>query len=192
MISRRIFFFSSAAILISSGSAFAATAKTKTRAKRPSKRKRAVREEPNLDPVATVTGVYQRAMKDKDGRVVTLSFAKGDRARIFSKELVAAWETSEAGRKSPEDVGPIDFDPVTNSQGLHVKSFKLVPEKLDEVSAAIAVTIEAEQEWSSPADKIIRYDFVREDAKWRIDDIRGSSAGKPWSIKELLTRPPKR
>ena len=192
MISRRVLFLSTAAILVSSSFAFAAPAKTKTRARRGSKRKRVVREEPNLDPVAMVTGVYQRAMRDKDGRVVTLSFAKGDRSRIFSKELVAAWEASDSRRKGEEDVGPIDFDPVTNSQGLQVKSFKLDTEKLDEESALIAVTIEANETRAVPADKTIRYAFLREDSRWRIDDIRGSSAGKPWSIKELLTRPPKK
>jgi hypothetical protein len=39
------------------------------------------------------------------------------------------------------DVGPVDFDPVTNSQEPDVKSFKVVAEKLEPDKAVIAVTI---------------------------------------------------
>jgi hypothetical protein len=32
----------------------------------------------------------------------------------------------------------------------------------------------------------IRYDFVRDGAQWKIDDIRGAEDSKPWSIREML------
>ncbi|MET3907240.1 hypothetical protein ABID59_001571 [Bradyrhizobium sp. S3.3.6] len=30
----------------------------------------------------------------------------------------------------------------------------------------------------------MRYDFVREAASWKIDDIKGSSDGEAWSIRK--------
>ena len=48
----------------------------------------------------------------------------------------------EADAHTPKgDVGPIDFDPVTNSQDPDVKSFKVAAEKLEADKAVIAVTI---------------------------------------------------
>jgi len=32
----------------------------------------------------------------------------------------------------------------------------------------------------------VRFDFVRDQAQWKIDDIRGASDGQPWSIREML------
>ena len=37
-----------------------------------------------------------------------------------------------------------------------------------------------------PADQTMRYDFVREAGQWKIDDIRGSADGKPWTVCGML------
>ena len=82
----------------------------------------------------------------------------------------------------------MDFDPVTNSQDPDVKSFKVVAEKQEADKATIAVTIESHQREAraNPADKTIRYDFVREAGQWKIDDIKGAVDGSPWSVRALL------
>jgi hypothetical protein len=51
------------------------------------------------------------------------------RAKHLSKSLVALWASADA-RTRKRDVGPIDFDPVTNSQDPDVKSFKVVAERM--------------------------------------------------------------
>ena len=86
------------------------------------------------------------------------------------------------------DGGPIDFDPVTNSQDPDVKSFKVVAEKQEADKATVAVTIESHQREAraKPADKTIRYDFVHEAGQWKIDDIKGAVDGSPWSVRALL------
>jgi hypothetical protein len=33
----------------------------------------------------------------------------------------------------------------------------------------------------------VRYDFVRDNGDWKIDDITGASDGEPWSIRDMLT-----
>jgi hypothetical protein len=86
------------------------------------------------------------------------------------------------------DVGPVDFDPVTNSQEPDVKSFKVDTEKSEADKATIAVIITGRN--TPPrkaADQTVRYEFVRDGAAWKIDDINGASDGAPWSIRGLLS-----
>jgi hypothetical protein len=85
------------------------------------------------------------------------------------------------------DVGPVDFDPVTNSQEPDVKSFTVSAEKQDADKAAIAVVITGRNAPArKPADRTIRYEFVRDATEWKIDDIKGASDGEPWSIRDML------
>ena len=60
-------------------------------------------------------------------------------------------------------------------------------EKLDAGKAIIAVTITGRN--TPPrkgADQVVRYEFVREADKWKIDDIKGAGDGEPWSIRAML------
>ena len=101
---------------------------------------RVPRRPPN-DPVAILNAIYTRAAKGKgDGGGAFVIDNNAAKAKYLSKSLVALWAQADA--HTPKgDVGPIDFDPVTNSQEPDVKSFKVVAEKLDADKAVIAVTI---------------------------------------------------
>src|SRR5215470_1184213 len=128
------------------------------------------------DPVAIITAIYTRAAKGKgDGGGGFVVENKQAKARYLSKSLIGLWAKADA--HTPKgDVGPIDFDPVTNSQDPDVKSFKVDAEKLEADKALIAVTITGHG--ATPrkaADQIVRYGFVRDGDKWKIDDIKGSS-----------------
>jgi hypothetical protein len=137
------------------------------------------------DPVAIVTAIYTRAAKGKgDGGGFVIE-SKAAKAKYLSKSLIALWAKADA--HTPKgDVGPVDFDPVTNSQDPDVKSFKVDAEKLEAGRAAIAVTITGSQPRTKPADQIVHYDFVRDGARWKIDDIKGAADGAPWSIRGML------
>ena len=93
------------------------------------------------DPVAILTAIYTRAAKGKgDGGGAFVIENKAAKAKYLSNALIALWAKADA--HTPKgDVGPVDFDPVTNSQEPDVKSFKVVTEKLEADKAAIAVTI---------------------------------------------------
>jgi hypothetical protein len=140
------------------------------------------------DPVAIVNAIYTRAAKGKGnggGGFVTEN--KAAKAKYLSRALIALWAKADA--HTPKgDVGPVDFDPVTNSQDPDVKSFKTVAEKLEADQAVIAVTLAGRREpRAKPADNTIRYIFVRDDGQWKIDDISGAGDGEPWSIRDMLT-----
>jgi hypothetical protein len=140
------------------------------------------------DPVAIITAIYARAAKGKgDGGGGFVIENKAAKAKYLSKALIALWAKADA--HTPKgDVGPVDFDPVTNSQDPDVKSFKVGAEKLDANQASIAVTLDGHRgKREKPADAMIHYDFVREPTGWKIDDIKGSGDGEAWSIRAMLT-----
>ena len=142
---------------------------------------------PANDPVAIVTAIYARAAKgkgDSGGGFVTEN--KAAKAKYLSKSLISLWAQADA--HTPKgDVGPVDFDPVTNSQEPDVKSFKVVAEKLEGDTAVIAVTIVGRgAPRAQSVDNTIRYNFVRETGQWKIDDISGASDGEAWSIRGML------
>jgi hypothetical protein len=139
------------------------------------------------DPVAILTAIYARAAKGKgNGGGAFIIENDAAKAKYLSKSLVALWARADA--HTPKgDIGPIDFDPVTNSQDPEVKSFKVVAEKLEADKAVIAVTITGRTARAKPSDEIVRYNFVRDDGKWKIDDISGTGDGEAWSIRGLLS-----
>jgi hypothetical protein len=139
------------------------------------------------DPVAIVTAIYTLAAKGKgDGGGAFVIENKAAKAKYLSKSLVALWAKADA--HTPKgDVGPVDFDPVTNSQEPDVKSFKVVATSRKAEKAVIAVTITGRNAPPrKPADQTVRYDFVRDAGDWKIDDIKGASDGEPWSIRGML------
>jgi hypothetical protein len=141
------------------------------------------------DPAGILTAIYTRVARGKgDGGGTFVIQTKASRTKYLSNALVALWAKADA-RTRKGDGGPVDFDPVTNSQDPDVKSFKVVAEKQGADKATIAVTIESHQRDSraNQADKTIRYDFVREAGQWKIDDIKGAVDGGPWSVRALLT-----
>ena len=140
------------------------------------------------DPLAIVNAIYARAAKGKgDGGGAFVIENKAAKARYLSKSLVDLWAKADA--HTPKgDVGPVDFDPVTNSQEPDVKSFKPVAEKLEPDKAVIAVTLTGRAaKPPKPADRTVRFDFVRDAGLWKIDDIRSASDGDPWSIRAMLS-----
>jgi hypothetical protein len=139
------------------------------------------------DPLAIINAIYARAAKGRgDGGGAFIIENKEAKAKYLSKSLAELWAKADA-HTSKGDVGPVDFDPVTNSQEPNVKSFKAVAEKLEADDAKIAVTIAGRgAPRPKSVDNIIRYNFVRDDGRWKIDDISGASDGEVWSIRAML------
>jgi Protein of unknown function (DUF3828) len=139
------------------------------------------------DPLAIINAIYARAAKGKgDGGGGFIIENKAAKAKYLSKALVALWAKADA--HTPKgDVGPVDFDPVTNSQEPDVKSFTVTAEQREADKAVIAVTIAGRgAPRAKPADNTIRYNFVHDGGQWKIDDISGASDGEAWSIRAML------
>jgi hypothetical protein len=139
------------------------------------------------DPVAFVTAIYTRAAKGKgDGGGGFVYENKAAKAQYLSKSLIELW--AKADKHTPKgNVGPVDFDPVTNSQEPDVASFKVAAEKMEADRATIAATFTSRHtKRKSANDFVVRYDLVRDGATWKIDDIKGTDDGEPWSIRAML------
>jgi hypothetical protein len=148
----------------------------------------ALADPPPDDPVAIINSIYARAAQGKgDGGGAFIIENRTAKAKYLSKSLIAQWAKADA--YTPKgDVGPVDFDPVTNSQEPDVKSFAVSPERSDAATAVIAVTVTGhDAPRANAADAVIRYNFVRDGGHWKIDDISGADDGKPWSLRGMLS-----
>jgi hypothetical protein len=135
-------------------------------------------------PVAVVNSIY----KGGDSRRMAFGLESAERKQYFSKSIVALWDIAEA-KTNPngDEIGAIDFDLSTNTQGADVKSYSIVSNKIDGKSATVVVKLVLDN-WirNSPDDLIIRYVFVLEVGSWMIDDMGSNIDGKPWTLRELL------
>lgn len=130
------------------------------------------------DPVAIITAIYQAAVKGNGPSWID----KGERSQYLSKSLVALWAKTD--KKGAADHGAlIDFDLVADTNGLTLTGFSLSAEKLDAKIATIAATLVYKEGDPRPEPSIVRYDLVRENGQWKIDEIRTSK----WSVRDMLT-----
>jgi hypothetical protein len=142
-------------------------------------------EEPNAQ--AHLTAIYKKIASGKgDQGGQTYWVEPKDRAKWFSAALVKLWAAAEARAKSRGDeMGPIDFDPFTNSQDPRVKSFQI--EKLDAVAPVTKLRVTLAGDYEAGAGVLV-FDLVQEKG-WKIDDIQGATGGDRWSLKEILAMP---
>ena len=126
-----------------------------------------------------ITAVYRRTL---NGHEPNWS-EKADRPRDLSKSLIALWAKTDP-KLVKGDEGPVDFSVIADTNGLTLKAFSLKPEKQDDRTATIAATLIYKEGNPRPEPSIVRYDLVREDGEWKIDEIRG----KNWSVRNMLTQ----
>ena len=148
-------------------------------------------------PSDPITAIYRKAAagKGEDGGTFFFIDSKA-RARWLSKSLAALWNAED--EKTPKgDQTPPGFDPVSNSQDPKVLNVKVALEQSDGKTATVAASFDSwsrgltreEQERNAPdpRDRVtVRYDMVLENGRWMIDDIRGTTDGKQWSIRAII------
>jgi Protein of unknown function (DUF3828) len=188
MITRRALVLTSLTTALAGTSLRRANAAQGTKSSAPAKNSQPAKapQGPAEDPVAILNGIYARAAKGKGtGGAEFVMENDAAKAKYFSKSLIDLWARADANTPK-EDVPPIDFDLVTNSQEPDVKSFTIATEKLEGDQATIAVTISGRMPRAKPSDNTLRYTYVREDGRWRIDDISGTIDGEAWSLRDIL------
>jgi len=122
------------------------------------------------DPARFVASIYA------DGREATVWAQWLDGARRgewFSPRLTALWAQCEGrARKIGDELGALDFDVATNSQGMEVKSFTVTTLSRDASHASVVAKLTPDN-WVRKSDREneIRYDLVWERGRWAIDDV---------------------
>jgi hypothetical protein len=111
-------------------------------------------------------------------------------AATLSKALKTLWDKADAAAKTRHDeIGPIDWDVTTNSQGMTVKSFTLQTAKKNATRTTVVATLVPDN-WvrASPDENIIVYFLIFEGGRWKIDDIGAASGLRRGSLKTLLMK----
>ena len=141
------------------------------------------------DPSRIVASIYDGSLMTH-GAVGALWLDSRDRQATLSKALKTLWDKADAAAKTRHDeIGPIDWDVTTNSQGMTVKSFALQIEKKNATRATVVATLVPDN-WvrASPDENIIVYSLIFEGGRWKIDDIGAASGLRRDSLKTLLMK----
>jgi hypothetical protein len=137
------------------------------------------------EPVEIVTEIY-RVAAGPNGKYEGQSAIENKQVRkqYFSKSLVAAL----VAMKKREKDGPIlDFDPITNSQDPSVKNLSITQESKTDTKAVVVAKFFSFDE-KEPS--IVRYDFIKDGADWKIDEITGQRGGdktQAWSLRKVIS-----
>jgi hypothetical protein len=139
------------------------------------------------DPDRFVASIYANG---REG-VVWAQWLDGARRREwFSHALTRLWANCDArARETKDELGTVDFDIATNSQGMEVKSFTVKTLSQDASHASVAARL-APNNWvrKSEREDEIHYDLVWEHGRWKIGDIYSVIEPNTWSLRGILTR----
>jgi hypothetical protein len=139
------------------------------------------------DPDKFVSSVYANG---REGAVWAQWLDGARRREWFSHALTTLWANCDArARETKDELGAVDFDIATNSQGMEVKSFTVKTLSQDASRASVVARF-APNNWvrKSERENEIRYDLVRERGSWKIDDIHSVIEPNTWSLRGILTR----
>jgi len=136
------------------------------------------------DPAAIVKSIY--AKRDPYGAAASLEMRAKHR-RALSKSLAALWKRSDDS--TPKEDEPVPgFDIASNSNAREVSHAEVKVERQDAKRATVAARLfDKIPMIEHPASNdIVRYDFIRENGRWVIDDVRSTIDAEEWSLKGLL------
>ena len=128
--------------------------------------------------MAVIDTIYALAVQDKGPSWIY----PGEREEYLSKSLVDLWARTDAARPEDDELGAIDFDIVTDTNGMTLGSYNAVTEREDANTAAIAVTLNYSDAAPDQESGLVHYDFVHEDGIWKIDNIHSSN----WDLRQML------
>ena len=129
------------------------------------------------EPAAIVKSIY--AKRDPYGGATSLQMRAPHRR--------ALWKRSDDATPAGDEPVP-GFDIASNSNDREVARAEVTVERRDGKRATVAAKLFNKGPGIKvPAsDDIVRYDLVRENGRWAIDDVRSTIDGKAWSLKALL------
>jgi hypothetical protein len=135
------------------------------------------------EPAAIVASIY--AKRDPYGAAESVAMRAKHR-RALSKSLAALWKRSDDSTPAEDEPVP-GFDIAANSNAREVSRAEMKVERQDATRATVAAKLFSKNFVNKhPSDDIVRYDFIRENGRWAIDNIRSTIDGKEWTMKGLL------
>ncbi len=138
------------------------------------------------DPADPRAPVAARYAIEKTGQAPLATPAR--RAAALTRGLAAMWDRAEAGARRGGGVA-IDFDVVSNSQGAAVKSYALAVSARAANRATVVATIDP-GDWgrASARENVITFSLLRQNGRWRVDNVSGVAEPHAWSLRDLLVQ----
>lgn len=139
-------------------------------------------------PEAFLTAIYTRIVAG-DGTTGGAPFTdRAGRSRIFAADLVKIWNKADDDAEKSGEIGPIEFDPFTDSQDPLVRRFTLrgVETALDRAKLAVALFPDRKAEAGRKPRTVLEFTLVREAGGWRIADIARKGGEMPWTLAEIF------
>ena len=135
-------------------------------------------------PDAFVRDLYAAHMPSIDGKGAGVLADDKLRSRFFATDLAAAIKKDFDDSAKADEVGAIDFDPITDSQDPQVKDLKF-----DVVSAAgDKAQVKASFDRGEPKRAEIFYDLVKQAGQWHVANVSTKgTAEEAWSLRDLLS-----
>jgi hypothetical protein len=136
-------------------------------------------------PAAIVTALYEAT---KNNAVSAAFGLDPEDRKLMSKSLAALWAQSDAhDRDVGNEIGAVDFDVVSMSQDPNIGAYVIRTERQDARRATVVATFTiGPQNVRTGQKETVYFDFVREDGAWKIDEIRASIKGVPWSLRATI------
>jgi hypothetical protein len=137
------------------------------------------------EPEAIVRWLYDVTMKTQNQAVPSPFDRNNKKRQLLTQSLDTLWKRADK-KVNPkgDELGAMEFDVVSNSQDPNIKSYILKTESRNEQRATIAATFTiGDNHTHSGQQDTVRYDFLRENGRWKIDNVRLTIEGKPWEMR---------
>jgi hypothetical protein len=128
--------------------------------------------------MAVIDSIYALALEDRGPAWKIFE----DRAEYLSRSLIDLWTRANAAQPEDDELGPVDADIVTDTNGMLLGAYRAIVEHADARSSTIAVTLVYADAAPDQQNGFVRYDFIAEDGAWKIDDIRSAR----WDLRRML------
>lgn len=134
-------------------------------------------------PDAFVSALYAAHLPAIEGNGDGVLFDDALRARFFAPDLAAAIKKDSDDAERRQDVGALDFDPVTDSQDPVVRKLAIAVLSADAGRATVQATFDR---GGGPRAQLI-YDLAVIDGDWKVRDISNPARGDAgWDLRALL------
>ena len=134
------------------------------------------------NPAAVVAEIYGSAGPSGHFQKPLAIFADAAlRPHYLSSRLQA--ELADMDKRTPAgDVPNLDFDVVSDSQDPDVQDLKIAAESESASEAVVVADFKSHKETERSS---LRYELVREDGAWKIDDVEASGK-RHWRVSEII------
>ena len=144
--------------------------------------------QPAETPEAFLAAIYGRVCAG-DGTAGGAAFTdRKGRARVFVKDLVKIWDKADAEAEKTGEIGPIEFDPFTDSQDPEVRRFAVQSLEAGADRARLAVSLfrDRKAKAGEKPQTVLEFTLAREAGGWRIADIARKGGEMPWTLVEIF------